>query len=179
MNLDEGLSSKDIERCLRSRCETRAHFIGVFSLDKLPKFKIDKRPGLIVCNTAYHRSRGEHWVAIYLDNGGGVTFFDSYALPPGSSYLLDFIHLNSFNGGWHMNTVPLQSLYSAVCGHYATLFLFFSMLGLSLSRIVELFRGRGTSPDSQARVMFRKIFGHKRRSQKCVGTFQKSYKYLN
>lgn len=173
-----GLSTGDIARALGGRCETRAHFGGVFSLDTLPQKEFTQRPALVVVNTAYRHSRGEHWVGLYLDTAGGLSYFDSYGLPPSGVHLMDFIHKNTINGTWDSNYTPLQSLDTAVCGKYVCLYLYFRVVGYSHKNFVSLFTNhKKTTPDVIANVLFKKIFGHVKKGGKCVGTSQWSYKY--
>jgi len=53
-------------------------FDGVFSSDRLPT-----KPRLIVCNTDPSDESGEHWIAIYVDDGGHCgEYFDSLGRAP-------------------------------------------------------------------------------------------------
>lgn len=174
-----GLSTADINRALPGRCETRDAFVGVFSLDTLPRRPIERRPAIVVCNTAYSRSRGEHWVGFFLSVDGGVDYFDSYGLPPTSQHLLDFIHTNSVNGLWTYYDTQLQSLHSVVCGNYVCLYLYYRVLGYSNTIISNMYLEGKLAPDVSASMVYAKIFGRVKPGKRCVGTLQWSYKYTH
>lgn len=165
-----GLSTSEIECALRSRCETAPHFIGCFALDTLPREYIIHRPALVVCNTAFSGSGGEHWVAFYLD-GHGVSYFDSYGLPLSNPYFIDFINVNSNKNSVRANYAQLQSLTSNVCGKYVCVYLFYRVLGYSHNHVIQVFR---QSPDAIVCLLFRNIFG---RVRGCRGAEQTCYKY--
>lgn len=173
-----GLSTGEISRALLARCETRAHFGGVYSLDTLPQQEYTQRPALVVVNTAYQQSKGEHWVGIYLDTAGGLSYFDSYGLPPSGVHLMTFIHKNAINGVWDYNYTPLQSLNTAVCGKYVCLYLYYRVVGYSHKKFISLFTNhKKKDSDVTTNVLFKKIFGNVPKGGKCVGTRQWSYKY--
>ena len=174
-----GLSTADISRALSGRCETRDAFVGVFSLDTLPRRPIERRPAIVVCNTAYSQSRGEHWVGFFFSADGGVNYFDSYGLPPTSPRFLDFIHTNSVNGLWSYNDTQLQSLDSVVCGKYVCLYLYFRVVGYSDTDIKNMFLAGKLVPDVAASKLYAKIFGRVKPGKGCVGALQWSYKYAH
>lgn len=171
----KGMGAGQIKRCLLARCETRPAFEGVFSLDTLPKLALGERPRLVVCNTAHRLSSGEHWVGMFLDASGNVSFFDSYGLPPSSTFLLDFLYVNSNNSNnWTYNHTQLQSLDSSVCGEYVCVYLYYRIKGYSDRQFVEIFEGQ--LPDVVVKKEFKNIFG-KLGVKRCVGESQYAYKY--
>ena len=54
------MNGEDIERAVQRRVR---RFDGVFAADRLPNDH-----SLLVCNTDPSHRRGEHWVAIYVDD---------------------------------------------------------------------------------------------------------------
>lgn len=165
------MSTTQIENVLKNNCTTAPYFEGVYALDRLPRYYIFNRPALVVCNTAYSGSGGEHWVAFFLHRGG-VQFFDSYGFAPKGQHMTDFINLNSSSRGAECNTVQLQSLNSSTCGKYAATFLYCRCNGLTMQQYVELL---GYRPDKNVRKLFKDIFGDLCGS--CREGDQKCYKY--
>lgn len=168
----DALSTDQLRNALKRCAVTAAYFVGVFPLDKLPRQRIDSRPALIICNTAYSQSGGEHWVAFYL-NKNFVDYFDSYGLPPRGEHLLNFI---SVNGGstasYTFNKTPLQSLNATTCGKFAATYLYFRTLGYTTDQYTNLLANHS---DSKVRQLYACIFHNV-----CSGgslTAQKCYKY--
>ena len=115
----------------------KVNFLGVFSRDKLPKISTRTRfPACLVVNSAPASKAGEHWLAIYFLDSIHCEFFDSYAYHPGfyglAQYLANFSITVTVDH-------TLQSLDSAVCGHYCILYLHLRSLGYPLSTIVSSF----------------------------------------
>ena len=51
---------------------TRAYFLSGYSADQLPRERIMQTPWLLMC--------GEHWIAMYSEEEGGVDVFASFGL---------------------------------------------------------------------------------------------------
>ncbi len=129
--------------------------VGVFALDELPTRFIGMRPAILVVNTAYSQSPGEHWVGIYL-GARSVDYFDSYGLPPRGERLMKFIAINDIHQNFNFNMMPLQSLHSSTCGKFAATFLFFRSIGFSTKKFVDIF---SDDADSDVRALYAQIFG--------------------
>ena len=99
---------------LRNKKSVR--WLGVFARDQLPHDLNSKRPFALVLNTHPADKPGQHWLAMYGPATGPIELFDSYALPP------SLYGFNSF--GLTYSRTPLQSLSSAVCGHYCLYFIY-------------------------------------------------------
>lgn len=153
--MDDSLTTEQITCNLSSHLFTQPYFEGVFALDELPTSYLTHRPSLVVCNTAFSHSPGEHWVCFFLGDNF-VEFFDSYGTPPSHKNLLDFI---SVNGGLatNYNTRCLQSLTATTCGKYVTTFLLFRSLGFSLDQYLNLFAS-ARSPDYIVRKLYQSHF---------------------
>jgi len=153
--IDDSLTTEEINCNLSSNFFTTSYFHGVFALDELPCNYLVNRPSLVVCNTAYSESSGEHWVGFFLSHTG-VEFFDSYGNSPMHKNFLDFI---AANGGLstHYNTRCLQGLTATTCGKYVTTYLFYRSLGFSLNHFLNLFP-EGRVADSIVRKLYRKCF---------------------
>lgn len=164
----DSLTTSEIRAGLGQCPITAPHFVGVFSLDNLPQ-KIFKNPAILVCNSAYSGSKGEHWVAFFV---GPKTFefFDSYGMPPMGEHMTRFITANDPGGRCTYSTAPLQSELATTCGKFAMTYLYNRVLGYSLRQYVELL---GNNPDEKVRKLYKKIFG----GECGVGSGQKCYKY--
>lgn len=167
----DALTTSQITHILRSCKVTRHNFKGVFALDELPKTRIKRRPAIVVCNTAYSDSSGEHWVGFFLANDK-IEYFDSYGLPPNSIHFNQFIQKNS-NLEIVYNKFPLQGVSAETCGKYVCTYMYYRSLGYSNSQYINLFTKK--NPDSFVRLLFRKLFRNWSRGCNRIG--QKCYKY--
>ena len=78
--LAQELNTRQLEAILRTDAYTRRTFRGVFARNMLPK--TITYPACLVVNTETSRGPGEHWIALYYDQGGLCEFFDPYGLSP-------------------------------------------------------------------------------------------------
>ena len=74
------LSTRDLEDMMRQDPVTSSCFLGVFASNELPS-KIPSYPSGLIANTDPNNKPGQHWVAMFLEEGK-EEFFDSYGLPP-------------------------------------------------------------------------------------------------
>lgn len=63
------------------RLQNYKQFKGVYSIDKLPFYILEKPFGIVV-NLDPSWKPGSHWVAIYCPKYGQVIYFDSFGLQP-------------------------------------------------------------------------------------------------
>lgn len=121
-------------------CDTilRNITINIIAIDELPN-SIEKYPIGFIVNTSKHYERGEHWLAIYVQNKQNVVFFDSYGKSPEhySQPLNNFIR--SIQPMFKYNMNCLQSSKSIVCGYYCIYFMLFMSRGLTLKDITSHF----------------------------------------
>lgn len=148
------LDANQIQDNLSRNPFTCKYFEGVFPLDRLPTHYMTHRPSLVVCNTAYHKSPGEHWVGFFL-NDKDVEFFDSYGCPPSNTYFAKFIEINGGDGTKY-NTHCLQGLGATTCGKYVLTYLLCRVMGISLAMYLEEFSGK--NPDKVVRHLYSKLF---------------------
>lgn len=71
------MQGSDLDTAIRNVPSLRNHFVGIFSIDTLPK-SIKKRTFLF-SNTALQNQIGEHWICI-CKTDHGVELFDSLGL---------------------------------------------------------------------------------------------------
>lgn len=126
---------------------------GVFPADRIPSRW--SRPTAIVANTDDHTQPGTHWIAIYVDNNGHGTFFDSYGLPPLISRHRNRLRRNTTAYDW--NTKPLQSIKSKVCGEYCIMFLDFMSRGYSLAAFCRIFSTNKVKNDNIVKRYYKKL----------------------
>jgi hypothetical protein len=110
-------------------------FKGVFAKDQLT-FKVTY-PSSFVINTHKQKQSGEHWLAVYYNEDGLCTFFDSFGLHPSFYKLENF--LNKTSKEWICNQVQLQDINSFTCGYYCIFFILLMSRKLNLENINSLF----------------------------------------
>lgn len=110
--MDSTNLSKLLEALTRN---TNCYSAGVFPLDLIPK-SFTHFPICFIANTDPSYLPGQHWVAYYFTSPTDYEFFDSYGLHPS-------LYSMPYTSPTHFNTVPLQSLKSAVCGQFCLYFL--------------------------------------------------------
>ena len=103
-------------------------FKGVYSSDNIPQFT--NFPIHIIVNTDPSYKKGEHWVAISINENGFGEYFDSFGLPPLKKDLFNFMTKNCKNS-WIYNKLCLQNVTSTTCGHYCVLYTMFRCSGKS------------------------------------------------
>ena len=126
------MNTLEIERVITQDPCGEAVFADVFARDQLPA-TIDY-PCAMVWNTDPSNEAGEHWVAMYVDEWGHGEYFDSYGLPPPSSFEH---YLNRHCVQWIRNTVQLQDLLSTACGQFCVYFVMYRSHGMPMNDIVE------------------------------------------
>ena len=126
------MNSDDIERILIG---CRPTFVGVYSADNLPT--APPSGSVLICNTDPERLPGRHWIAMYLQNGGGE-YFDSLGSEPPKRFV-DYLDKHCGVGRWTFSTRQIQSAASSFCGHYCVYYTKLRTRGVDLCRIICLF----------------------------------------
>lgn len=125
------MNSVQINSILKNNCHTKKYFKGVYSSNNIPLFK--NHPHCFIANTDRKGTRGEHWVAFYVNNDKHVEYFDSYAEEPNediSKYLSNYLEIK-------MNNHKIQSPFSDSCGHFCVYFIFNKCIGISFKEIIR------------------------------------------
>lgn len=112
-HLNRALSTKDIIQCL----QRHPNFMGCFPLDKIPT--PTHYPSYAVVNTEKSGERGEHWVALLMEQHY-CCYFDSLGLPILEEELQQY--LRSTYDSVIYNKTPIQYLTSVMCGHFCIQF---------------------------------------------------------
>ena len=95
------------------------HDIGVFPRDMLDT---PRRPKCaFVWNTDPHTKKGQHWVALYINQKNVGYYFDSYGKPPQHQEFITFMKKHCKR--WVYNDVRVQDTDSTACGHFCVYFL--------------------------------------------------------
>ncbi len=115
--------STTIDKILKADKYSSHFFKGVYARDQLPSLKDND---CIILNNQNKNHAGEHWLAIFVENGFGH-FFDSYGNHPSRYNLVDYLNSNTLN--WNYNSLRIQGE-SKYCGYYCVLFILFKSRGL-------------------------------------------------
>lgn len=121
----------------------------VYPANRLP-ISVSK-PSYIISNLDPDTKPGSHWIAIYLRNDGVGEYFDSYGRKP-TSYHLNFLKRNT--KGWFSNSNRIQNDFTAVCGEYCLLYLYFRFNGKTMNDFVNCFTKNTLCNDLILRNMF-------------------------
>ena len=108
-----------IEEALKRDPYTSKIYGGVFASNELPDQVA--YPSCYVLNTKPRTHEGEHWLAVYYDDKGHGSFFDSYGMPPSAHRFESFMDRTSQT--WSFNNIRVQG-HSSFCGYYCLLYLF-------------------------------------------------------
>jgi hypothetical protein len=130
------MNSDQIRCALLNDKHTREVFVGVFASDTIPT-KIRYPAGLIV-NTDPQSLGGTHWVAIYVNEEGGATFFDSLGQPPHVEGHRQFLK-RQCNSMIYYSKQLLQDVNSDVCGQYCVIYLAVRARGFSTKDFLNFF----------------------------------------
>ena len=133
--MSKPLNTFDILKAITSDEYARFDFKGVVPRDKLPQKP--SYPSSIIVNTHKSNQSGEHWLALYYDENGMCSFFDSFGMHPDFYSLKDYIEKTSRH--WEFNNKQLQSFNSVTCGHYCIYFILLKSRRFKLKEILELF----------------------------------------
>ena len=104
-------------------------FNDIYSRNNLPK----KKDGAYVINVDKYKSRGNHWIALYVNDNNGSASYDA-------SYFYSFVveripkEIKQINGNKIIitNTYRIQAYNLVMCGHFCIEFIDFVLKGKSL-----------------------------------------------
>lgn len=120
----------------------KTYFKGVFSCDKLPKYKI-KKTACYIINTDPSSKPGTHWVAIFFPKKGYAEYFDSFGFEPKIKSIIKFIMNNSSH--YTYNKKQLQNIFSSVCGNYCCEYLLHRCKGKVKSLFLKKYNSKNTA----------------------------------
>jgi len=134
------LSSRVLNYLARDDPLLKKYFHGTHPADQLPLNPVKKHSTAYIVNTDPASKPGEHWLAIWTQNGV-CEVFDSYGLPLSTYKQPD---LQRWIGQWKFvvhNQDTLQALHSQTCGHYALVYLKAKARGDSLLDFMSKWHG--------------------------------------
>ena len=131
-------SNVTLERCLRSDFKTRNIFGGVLPVDRLPLYRLRRKPRVYIVNTDDSRGPGEHWVLVYISAQMRGVYFDSYGLDVLDRRITEFLTKNC--SSYIYNSRHLQGAMSQTCGQFCVYVARRLARGHSLRRILSNFR---------------------------------------
>lgn len=109
-------------------------FLGVFASDNLP---VDiPLPSCLIGNTKPSTHKGEHWIAIHIDEHGHATYFCSFGRHPNKTYG-DWLRANTTQ--YQSTTKKIQSDKNTTCGQYCACFLYFCCRAVYPTNFLSLF----------------------------------------
>lgn len=163
--ISRGLETTELDRLLSSSPTTSNSYAGIFPIDLLPRFGIERRkkPAFIVINLSPSSSEGSHWVLLFFPRADTqpAIYFDSFGLDL-TSYpeLQDFVKRNS-KVGHISNHKRLQHDYSNGCGYFVLAAAHLLASGQDLESISSLFSRLGQDEcDAQLVAMVSRIYHH-------------------
>lgn len=109
-------------------------------------------PAGFIVNLSPSNHGGTHWIAIYIDEQGHGTYFDSFAMLPRVKTIQLFLRTHCKTVTY--NRTQLQSQHSGFCGEYAAMFLLNAFNGLGLRRFLKFFSTNLILNDMLIRKMF-------------------------
>lgn len=131
------LSNRQLIQKVRKNADddTKKSFLGVYPIDRLPKF-LPHLPVFLIVNTQTHNLNGEHWKAIFIDKNRYGEVFDSLAQP--TSNILNR-WMNRFTRKWTTNSKTFQHVSSSTCGAYSLYYVLTRLAFPSLAAFTRSF----------------------------------------
>ena len=124
------MNTSQLERILQTDVMTSDMYRGVYAMDTLPELQ----HGSYIINTDDADEPGEHWLAVFNDNGD-VEYFDSFGRAPWYERLKLFLGTE-----YKYNATPLQLLFSNACGFYCVYYILNRCRGYSMEEIMNILK---------------------------------------
>ena len=133
------LTTQQLDYLAKQDPHLKSIFVGVFVADRLPSKPDLYEPQAYIVNTDPHDQPGSHWISFYTHQGD-CEVMDSYGIPLSwyRSDLVPWLNRQEFERIL-CNGVPLQSLDSNACGHYALMYLKYKARGKTMEDFVNCF----------------------------------------
>ena len=102
----------------------------------------------MVVNLEQSNEDGSHWIGLFAKTREHIFYFDSYGIDSTRApYDLVEKYLKENYNRITRNTIPFQSTFSSVCGHYCIFFIYYMSLGSSFNELIQVLR-KTDCPDS-------------------------------
>ena len=131
------MNGRDLRELLTSDIHIKRIFKGVYSRDKLPRYRM-KKPSLLIVNTDHSKGPGEHWICIFVGINNVIEYWDSFRLDIYHRDIYEFVSLNSKR--YTYNNIVLQPLSSETCGLFCFYYAYKRSRGFNLRMILRDFR---------------------------------------
>lgn len=115
------MNGEDLQKVIAKFLSIRDNFLGVFSIDSLPKiFPVNH---FLICNYDLKSMPGSHWFALVRKSNERIECFDSLSLNNDKKELL--IKYCNFDKATKIiyNETPVQKITSLTCGQFVLFFL--------------------------------------------------------
>lgn len=129
---------------INKQMQFEKYFKGTFPKNLLP-IKKYKKPICFIINTDPSHKRGQHWVALYIDDNE-AEYLDSYGIKTICCEIQKLLRKNKIKQ-LKYNKYHLQSITSDVCGAYCILYLKMRCNSFSFKNFLKLFSSNHTKND--------------------------------
>ena len=124
------MQSSDFNKYFEAVPIIKKHFIGVFSIDTLPK-KIQLK-SFCICNTDIQSGNGKHWICFVRSSKTSIELFDSLGVDAEKKSLVT--KFAKFNVNEIIfNETQFQSSLSTTCGMFVLYFVFERFFNLDIA----------------------------------------------
>lgn len=136
------LSTIEMDAALRYNRFTRKQYQGIFPVDLLPRYRLNRRPATLIVNLDPSHKPGTHWTLIHFpqSNHDSTYYFDSFgrqAIDRLEPYLTN--QSGEMGRKYTFNRLMLQDLSSQSCGHFCLAVAWFLAKGIHPKRLKNFF----------------------------------------
>jgi hypothetical protein len=125
------MQSSDFQKYFECAPILKNHFIGIFSIDTLPK--TIKYRQFCICNTDVQSGNGKHWICFVRSNKNSIELFDSLGIDAQKKNLIENFCKFKRVKELIFNETQFQSSFSDTCGLFVLYFLFERLFNLDIS----------------------------------------------
>lgn len=150
------MNAQQIEHVMKNNPFTSNFYIGCFTENKLTLLS---EPGIYIINTVNDYRKMGHWI-LFISSYNTVIYFDSYGFQPllYSQNIDNF--LNKFKNKIMLNSSPLQSKSSLLCGCYCIYIAERIAMKKSINLIFKVFKNKTNKEnDSFIKIYFYRMLG--------------------
>ena len=126
------MNNIQLHNLLSRHPETRDHFVGVFSINTLPRYS---KMGCYIINLEPNYKSGSHWVAIKISKSKHKNlYFDSYGIAPTYIGIIKFL-----KHSYVYNSKQVQHPFSMMCGQWCLYFILRACQRWDMRRMLKPF----------------------------------------
>lgn len=124
------LTTSDLRDALRRRNLEEKCFYDVVPWNCVPR-SLENFPSVYILNEDNSFSPGSHWVVLFKPSKNSISeYFDSFGRKPRKELVE--------NTNFIFNNIPIQNIFSSLCGHYCLLFIWYRLhLHMNMNEFVE------------------------------------------